>query len=98
MAPTLTRETFQGRLLQGSSPEQPMVLADGKLQLACGCHVYVGIRLDTNGPATAAAPCSLRHRVIIDDFLALLTKFPYRQGESKALLDHAADLLLEAAR
>lgn len=89
-------ETFQGRLLQGARPEDPRVLANGKVQLECGCHVFVGIRLDTNGPATAAAACSMRHRGLIERFTALLAEYPYKPGEAKPLLAHVEELLGEA--
>lgn len=98
-------ERFGGRFFSGGVvrdhlgrlvPDGVSVLADARVSLSCGCHVFSGIRLDKREPAYLASPCSLRHRGLIDAFQELSARFPFKMGGSKSLEQHLADLLSEA--
>jgi hypothetical protein len=48
----------------------PMVRANERAIVECGCAAYVGVRLDTGDPTLGATACSHEHREKVHAFLA----------------------------
>lgn len=60
----------EGRLIV--NPPNPMLGVSARALLDCGCHVWVGQRLDNMEVATMACSCSPTHDQLVNHFTMLL--------------------------
>ncbi len=54
-------------------PGPPMLVANKRSVLPCGCFVAVGLRMDTKEAACGCSPCGLHHRGLMERFSLALT-------------------------
>lgn len=77
--------------------DQPLVLADARAELPCGCAGWVGVRPDTAKPVAVLRPCSDAHdRIcqVAQDALIEALKTPGKE----LTVDLVDSLLVESHR
>jgi hypothetical protein len=80
-------------LLPGNPREgEPSVAGNEFVEVPCGCHVCIGLRLDTREVATVAMPCGEEHNQFINEF-QLRLKESLVEPEQKPLVDVVEEML-----
>lgn len=85
------------RLVQSSRRDDPVVLAESRAALPCGCQALVGRRTDTMEPVTVLLPCSFRHEPLITDTRKALQESLREAPSARPMVEVCDRLLAEAA-
>lgn len=93
MPPVRTTDTRETKVLRGRGC--PTLLCRWKAEAACGCTLWVGIRLDNQEAATAAVPCRPGHRRLMERFNLLMGDSLVNPTD-RPLIDVVAELLAQA--
>ncbi len=77
-------------------PGPPMLVADKRAILPCGCFAAVGLRMDTREAAVGVSPCAPAHRALLERFSLALTDSLVNPTH-RPLIDVVDELLTAAA-
>jgi hypothetical protein len=75
----------------------PMIVADKRAILPCGCFATVGLRSDTHEASVGGGPCSRRHARLMERFSLALTDSLVNPTR-RPLIDVVDEILTEVSR